>query len=109
MRFTGRSDGDDASTGESCLEIAKLLLDQGADPNFALRELWSRIVFNVLVSSSDDDLRNHGFILVPGKGWRLSAAYDMNPVPDSDGLKLRSSEVDNDHNLELVQSVAPYF
>ena len=39
-------------------------------PDADLRELWSRIVFNVLVSNTDDHLRNHGFILVPGKGWR---------------------------------------
>src|SRR6476620_4273373 len=49
---------------------------------------WSRIVFNLLVSNVDDHLRNHGFIMVPGKGWRLSEAYDMNPVPESHGLTL---------------------
>jgi serine/threonine-protein kinase HipA len=61
-----------------------------------LRELWSRIVFNMLVSNTDDHLRNHGFLLVPGKGWRLSEAYDMNPVPGSHGLKsnLRLTTVD---------------
>src|SRR5205814_1681090 len=30
-------------------------------------------------ASTDDHLRNHAFILVPGKGWRLSDAFDMNP------------------------------
>ncbi|MCY1311484.1 hypothetical protein D9M70_617880 [compost metagenome] len=54
-------------------------------------------------------MRNHGFILVPGKGWQLSAAYDMNPVPDSDGLKLNVSESDNALDLDLAVSVAGYF
>lgn len=36
-----------------------------------------------LVSNTDDHLRNHGFLLVPGKGWRLSEAFDMNPVADT--------------------------
>ncbi len=25
-------------------------------------------------------MRNHGFLLDPGNGWRLAPAYDMNPV-----------------------------
>jgi serine/threonine-protein kinase HipA len=46
---------------------------------------------------------------VPGKGWRLSDAYDMNPVPESQGLKLNVSEADNAMDLDLARSVAPYF
>jgi hypothetical protein len=84
-------------------------MDHGAQTDTDLRELWSRIVFNLLVSNTDDHLRNHGFILVPGKGWRLSPAYDMNPVPESHGLKLNISESDNALDLDLARSVAPYF
>lgn len=109
MTLTGRQDGDDTSIGASYLEIARVLIDHGAQTDKDLRELWSRIVFNVLVSNTDDHLRNHGFLLVPGKGWRLSEAYDMNPVPDSYGLKLNISQVDNALDLDLVRSVAPYF
>lgn len=107
--LTGRLDGDDASTGASYLEIARVLIDHGAQTAVDLRELWSRIVFNMLVSNTDDHLRNHGFILVPGKGWRLSDAYDMNPVPESHGLKLNVGEADNAMDLDLARSVAPYF
>lgn len=109
MTLTGHQDGDDASTGASYLEIARVLINHGAQTDTDLRELWSRIVFNMLVSNTDDHLRNHGFILVPGKGWRLSEAYDMNPVPESHGLKLNVSEVDNAMDLDLARSVAPYF
>lgn len=109
MTLTGRTDGDDASTGASYLELARVLIDHGAQTDIDLRELWSRILFNLLVSNTDDHLRNHGFILVPGRGWRLSDAYDMNPVPNAQGLKLNISEVDNAMDLELVRSVAPYF
>ena len=109
MTLTGRLDGDDASTGASYLEIARVLIDHGAQTNADLRELWSRIVFNMLVSNTDDHLRNHGFILVPGKGWRLSDVYDMNPVPESHGLKLNVSEADNVMDLDLARSVAPHF
>ena len=109
MTLAGRKDGDDASTGASYLEIARVLIDHGAQTNADLRELWSRIVFNLLVSNTNDHLRNHGFILAPGKGWCLSAAYDMNPAPGSQGLKLNISEADNAMDLDLARSVAPYF
>ena len=109
MTLTGHKDGDDGSTGVSYLEIARVLINHGAQTDIDLHELWSRIVFNLLISNTDDQLRNHGFILAPGKGWRLSEAYDMNPVPESHGLKLNISEADNALDLDLVRSVAPYF
>ena len=109
MTLTGHRDGDDGSTGASYLEIARVLIDHGAQTDADLRELWSRIVFNLMVSNTDDHLRNHGFILVPGKGWRLSPAFDINPVPDSHGLKLNISQTDNAMDLDLARAVAPYF
>jgi serine/threonine-protein kinase HipA len=108
MTLTGRQDGDDASTGASYLEIARILIDHGAQTDIDLQELWSRIVFNLMVSNTDDHLRNHGFILVPGKGWRLSPAFDMNPVPHAQGLKLNISQADNALDLDLARAVAPY-
>lgn len=109
MTLTGHRDGDDAASGASYLEIARVLIEHGAETDADLRELWSRVLFNILVSNTDDHLRNHGFILVPGKGWRLSDAFDINPVPGSRGLKLNISEADNALDLDLVRSVAPYF
>ena len=109
MTLTGRQDGDDASTGASYLEIARVLIDHGAQTDIDLQELWSRIVFNLMVSNTDDHLRNHGFILVPGKGWCLSPTFDMNPVPQAQGLKLNISQADNALDINLARAVAPYF
>jgi serine/threonine-protein kinase HipA len=109
MTMTEHTDGDDASTGASYLEIANVLIRHGSSPNEDLKELWKRIVFSMLVTNTDDHLRNHGFILEPGKGWRLSPAYDINPTPYADGLKLNVSENDNALDLELALSVAPLF
>ncbi len=109
MTLTGHKDGDDASTGASYLEIVEVIMSQGAAPREDLIELWSRIVFNVMVSNTDDHLRNHGFLLEPNAGWRLSQAYDMNPIPGSSGLSLNIDESDNALDLALVRSVAPYF
>ena len=47
-----------------------------------LKQLFMRLIFNILCNNSDDHLRNHGFIHVAGQGWRLSPAYDIVPQPD---------------------------
>lgn len=109
MTLTGHSDGAGASTDASYLEIAEIIMSQGAAPREDLIELWSRIAFNVMVSNTDDHLRNHGFLLAPNAGWRLAPAFDMNPVPGSSGLCLNIDESDNALDLDLVRSVAPYF
>lgn len=109
MTLTGHVDGAGASTGASYLEIAEVIMSRGSAPREDLIELWSRIAFNVMVSNTDDHLRNHGFLRTPHVGWRLSQAYDMNPVPGSSGLSLNINESDNDLDLDLVLSVAPYF
>lgn len=109
MTLTENTDGADHSTGASYLDLAEVIIRQGSEATEDLRELWRRIVFSMLVSNTDDHLRNHGFILEPSKGWRLSAAYDMNPAPYSDGLKLNVSEVDNALDLDLALSVAAKF
>jgi serine/threonine-protein kinase HipA len=109
MTLTGRNDGDDASTGASYLELAEVLMRHGAQTDADLRELWTRIVFNMCVSNTDDHLRNHGFILVPNRGWKLSPSFDLNPVPQGDGLTLNVSEADNAQDLELALQVSDVF
>src|ERR1019366_1989406 len=63
------------------LEVADVIQRYGAEPTEDLHELWRRIVFSVLISNTDDHLRNHGFLYEGNRGWRLSPAYDLNPVP----------------------------
>jgi serine/threonine-protein kinase HipA len=65
----------------SYLEIVDALRQHGAAFKDDARSLWRRIVFNILISNTDDHLRNHGFLYAGAEGWRLSPAYDMNPVP----------------------------
>ncbi len=96
----------------SYLEIADSLRQYGSQPNADLRELWRRIVFNVLVSNTDDHLRNHGFVYEGGAGWRLSPAYDLNPVPAELKPRILSTAItfdSTDASLELALSVAEEF
>ena len=103
-----RKDGDNASSGACYLEIVNLLIENGANTNKDLEELWKRIVFSICVSNTDDHLRNHGFLLT-NDGWRLSPAYDMNPNQYGNGLSLNISENSNAQNLELALEVAESF
>jgi serine/threonine-protein kinase HipA len=98
--------------GHTYLEIAELLRSQGAAPKDDLRELWRRIVFNVLISNTDDHLRNHGFLYAGQTGWRLSPAYDMNPVPIDIKPRVLSTAIDPDDpsaSIELAFAAAEYF
>ena len=108
MTLLQRTDGDDASQGVSYLELVEFLIQRGSNTPKDLEELWRRIVFFICVSNTDDHLRNHGFLL-ESNGWRLAPAYDINPVPFGEGLKLNISEADNSQDLELAKSVAKYF
>lgn len=108
MTLLGYSDGNDHQYGVSYLELAEFISSHGADVKQDLQQLWKRIVFSMCVSNTDDHLRNHGFIL-SSRGWKLSPAYDINPVATGTGLQLNVFENDNTLDLKLALEVAPYF
>jgi serine/threonine-protein kinase HipA len=108
MTLLGYNDGTDHHNGASYLELAEFIIRNGANVKADLEELWKRMVFNITIKNTDDHLRNHGFLLTP-KGWRLSPAYDINPMPDGNGLTLNISEDDNSLLPELAIEVSPYF
>ncbi len=108
MSMLGASDGE----VHSYLELVDALRRYGAAPEADMRALWRRIVFSVLISNTDDHLRNHGFLYRSPSGWRLSPAYDLNPVPTDIKPRLLSTAIDLDDttaSLELAYEVAPYF
>jgi serine/threonine-protein kinase HipA len=84
----------------------------GAAPEKDLAELWRRLVFSILISNTDDHLRNHGFLYEGTKGWRLSPAYDINPTPTDIKKRYLSTAIDftqNEMSLETALSVYPDF
>ena len=97
----------------SYLEIAEALQQHGARTRADLRNLWRRIVFTVLISNTDDHLRNHGFLYLGPQGWTLSPAYDLNPVPGHVNDRLLSTAIgmddDRSASLDLALEVAPDF
>jgi len=95
----------------SYLEFVDVLRQHGAAAKEDMHALWRRIVFSVLISNTDDHLRNHGF-LYHGHGWRLSPAYDLNPVPTDLKPRVLATAInldDNTASLNLALGVASYF
>lgn len=107
MTLLGYTDGADATTGASYLELAEWIMQNCYDVERNLRQLYTRIAFNVAVSNCDDHLRNHGFLYTP-KGWTLSPAYDLTPDAYGTDLKLCINETDSALDYALVLSIAPY-
>ncbi|MGF7231720.1 type II toxin-antitoxin system HipA family toxin [Arachidicoccus sp.] len=108
MTMTGKNEELIRDDTPSYLDIVEFIQFSGTHVTEDLHQLWRRIVFNVLISNTDDHLRNHGFILTH-EGWRLSPAFDINPSIDKDGLALNIDTDNNALNLQLAKSVGIYF
>ncbi len=108
ISLLGYKDGYSHKEGGSYLELVELIEQFGSEPHDDIRELWRRIVFSVAISNTDDHLRNHGFLLSKN-GWKLSPAYDINPIEWGTGLSLNISENDNSLDFDLCMEVIDYF
>jgi serine/threonine-protein kinase HipA len=96
----------------SYLECVDILRQHGAAPKQDMHALWRRIVFSILISNTDDHLRNHGFLWAGPAGWRLSPAYDLNPVPTDIKPRVLTTAIDLDDgtaSLNLAIQVASYY
>jgi len=68
----------------SYADLADLVRARFTEPAKTLRELFSRIVFNILCSNNDDHPRNHAAFW-DGETLTLTPAYDICPQPRSGG------------------------
>jgi serine/threonine-protein kinase HipA len=96
----------------SYLEIADALRQYGAKPEEDCAQLWRRVVFSILISNTDDHLRNHGFLYDPAGGWRLAPAYDLNPIPVDIKPRILTTAIDEGDStasLDLAFDVAEHF
>jgi len=60
--------------------LADAIKTSFAKPGQALRELYTRLVFNVCIGNNDDHLRNHAAFW-DGTALELTPAYDLAPQP----------------------------
>lgn len=76
-----------------------------------LTELFRRIAFCILVSNTDDHLKNQGFLYAGRNRWILAPIFDVNPQPDGpQRLKTGISELSGSQaSIEAAIEAAPFF
>jgi serine/threonine-protein kinase HipA len=107
MTMLEAGDGDE----RTYLDIVEVIEEESDRATADLHELWRRIAFSILVSNTDDHLRNHGFLRATSGGWSLAPAFDLNPNPEP-GRKFLTTSIDgssNEASLELLLDVADLF
>lgn len=79
------------------LELArKLTGDEGA-----VRQTYTRAVFNVLAGNSDDHAKNHAFLLGASGAWRISPAFDLTPSRLRTQPRIRSTSVLGNKSVKI--------
>lgn len=93
-------------------DLVDTLLTNGSNPINDAQQLWRRLAFNYLICNTDDHLQNTGFLYdARNKGWRLSPAFDINPMPGN--LRESKTWLTEDtgpinSKVQLIEN-APYF
>lgn len=95
----------------SYTEIVDVIRSFGHAPTTDIKQLWRRLVFNLLITNVDDHLQNHGFLHVENGFWRLAPAFDVNPFPDKEReSKTWLSEQDGPiTSIDMLMARSTYF
>lgn len=103
--------GTAAATGAFYTDISDSLRAHALDPRGQMAELYRRILFTILVSNTDDHLKNHGLLHAGGGRWILSPAFDINPQPfRRRQLETGISELSgNTASIEAALEASPLF
>ena len=92
-------------------DLADLIRHRFTDPNESLRELFGRIVFNILCGNTDDHARNHAAFW-DGKNLTLTPAYDVCPQPRTGNEASQAMLIHDDNRmsqLSVCLEAAPRF
>jgi serine/threonine-protein kinase HipA len=95
-------------------ELAQLLRRRGVVKDDAylvhMRELFRRMVFNILIDNTDDHEKNHALLLTDTQQYELSPAYDVLPSGQALGFQqMRVGEQEADATLENALSMCRMF
>ncbi len=94
-------------------DLAQAIRHPGwADAGHQLRELFTRLVFNIAISNTDDHLRNHAAFW-DGQQLRLTPAYDLSPQPRSTQVASHAIKLTRDgqraSQFRVARAAAPDF
>ena len=104
-------EGQDGDTA-SYLDIGAIIEQVSPAMTSDLRQLWRRVAFGILISNTDDHLRNHGFLHASANAWVLSPAFDLNPNPEPGPKYFATAVADPAHTRSSIAellAVAQYF
>jgi serine/threonine-protein kinase HipA len=95
-------------------ELAQLLRRRGVTERDVhvthMRELFRRMVFNILIDNTDDHEKNHALLMTDSQHYELSPAYDVLPSGQALGFQqMRVGEQEADSTLDNALSMAPLF
>jgi serine/threonine-protein kinase HipA len=91
--------------------LAEIIRRRFQNPQKDLRELFGRLIFNILCGNTDDHARNHAAFW-DGKNLRLTPAYDVCPqsrMGEEAGQGMRIVGNNNRSQLGLCLQAAPQF
>ncbi len=91
--------------------FAEIIRHHFDDPKETLKELFSRIVFNILCGNTDDHARNHAAFW-NGKTLNLTPAYDICPQVRAGNEATQAMLISGDNRLSKLKScldAAPHF
>lgn len=68
------------------IALARILRKISAAPGQDCIELYRRMIYSIIIGGTDDHARNHAVLFTVSNGqWRLSPAYDVLPIVNSQG------------------------
>ena len=91
--------------------LAEIIRHRFTAPRSTLRELFSRLVFNILCGNTDDHARNHAAFW-DGKALSLTPAYDICPQGRAGNVASQAMRITGDSNqsqLKTCLAAAPHF
>jgi serine/threonine-protein kinase HipA len=103
-----------AAEGFGYPELAQLLRRKGVvagDLYTAhMRELFRRMVFNILIDNTDDHEKNHAVIMTDAQQYELSPAYDVLPSGQALGFQqMRVGDQEADATMDNALSMSRMF
>jgi len=95
-------------------ELAQLLRRRGISTDGAnvvqMRELFRRMVFNILIDNTDDHEKNHALLMNDAQQFSLSPAFDVLPSGQALGYQqMRVGADDADSTLDNAMSMCTSF
>jgi len=83
--------------------LAEIIRHRFTDPKDTLRELFSRLAFNILSGNTDDHARNHAAFW-NGKELTLTPAYDICPQGRTGNEASQSMRISGNNNLSQLKT-----